>query len=419
MRPIALAFAALLVLGTLARAEPAFFTDRPYAEARALAAEQDRLFFVKGTAVWCAPCKAMDKNTFTDERVKEWLAANAISVSVDVDDHPDLARELKIRAMPTMVLFRGDEELGRAVGYRGPDELIAWLTAAKAGELDQFEAKRAAPRAFPVPDAPEDPTDVEARLRRAEALARAGQHEEATSEFIWLWENMLKHNRSMLGVRTSFMAGDMADLAGDSDHARKAFAKLRDETEAKLRDANARSSDLTDWIVLSADILAEPGPVIAWVERVADRPEGRRAIDRNWHHLDSVFIAAERYELMGRVMPNPAARIAREIAFDQMNARFDDEFDYPDGYDPVAAREEGFSTTASLIHAALLAAGRDDEAWTVAEKALAHLDKPLLRRAFAESALALATPSQRHIDLLEDDAEAADLRARLAAAIQG
>ena len=126
---------ALAVTACAALAEPAFFTEKPYAEAKQTAADNDKLLFVKATAVWCGPCKMMDRTTFTDQRVIDWLTANAVSVSVDVDDEPQLAGRLRIRAMPTTILMRGDEELARVVGYRDADDLLEWLGEAQGGKI--------------------------------------------------------------------------------------------------------------------------------------------------------------------------------------------------------------------------------------------------------------------------------------------
>lgn len=229
-----------------ALAEPAFFTDKPYAEAKAHAADNDKLLLVKATAVWCGPCKMMDRTTFTDQRVIDWLTEHAVSVSVDVDDEPQLAGALRVRAMPTTILFRGDEELARVVGYRDADALLAWLGEAEAGEI------------VPIADKPRPPArDIKARLDRARELMRNDSYDEATEEFVWLWENMLEHNQGMRGVRVSFMASNMSNLAKRSPKAKAAFERLRDKTEDRLEGGDVRKSwdDLRDWLVLNERVL--------------------------------------------------------------------------------------------------------------------------------------------------------------------
>jgi thiol-disulfide isomerase/thioredoxin len=107
---------------------PPVFDQRPYAEAKAAAAAEGKWFIVKATAVWCGPCKQMDKTTWRDEKVVAWCEANAIVVAVDVDQEPSLAKELAVEGMPTMIAFReGQTEAARVLGFRPAGDFLAWL----------------------------------------------------------------------------------------------------------------------------------------------------------------------------------------------------------------------------------------------------------------------------------------------------
>jgi thiol:disulfide interchange protein len=111
--------------GAVAGGHGEVFTTASYAEAKASAG--DKLLLVDATATWCPPCKEMEKSTWPSEDVKAWVGENALAVQVDVDKDKAAAGELKIKAMPTVILFRGGKELGRHVGYLGPAELVSWL----------------------------------------------------------------------------------------------------------------------------------------------------------------------------------------------------------------------------------------------------------------------------------------------------
>jgi thioredoxin 1 len=41
-------------------------------------------------------------------------------IKVDVDEVPDVAQELGIRAMPTFIIFKGGEKVGEIVGANPP-----------------------------------------------------------------------------------------------------------------------------------------------------------------------------------------------------------------------------------------------------------------------------------------------------------
>ncbi|TVQ53883.1 MAG: thioredoxin [Phycisphaerales bacterium] len=97
-------------------------------EAQARAETDDRLLIVVGTADWCGPCRRMKADTWTDRRVYDWTNRHALVYYLDIDEHRDIARSLEISSIPQIVVFRGDREIERVVGYRAPDPFYEWLS---------------------------------------------------------------------------------------------------------------------------------------------------------------------------------------------------------------------------------------------------------------------------------------------------
>ena len=63
-------------------------------------------------ATWCAPCK-----TIAPEIVKMSNTYPAARFyKMDVDEVPDVAQELGVRAMPTFMIFKNGEKIGEVVG---------------------------------------------------------------------------------------------------------------------------------------------------------------------------------------------------------------------------------------------------------------------------------------------------------------
>src|SRR5689334_1068796 len=106
---------------------PAIFTTESFSDARSRAEKQGKLLVVDAMAQWCPSCQTMDRSTWRHTDVVEWFAAHAIAVRVDVDQEARLGAELNIQAMPTVVVFRGERELNRAVGLLSSAELLSWL----------------------------------------------------------------------------------------------------------------------------------------------------------------------------------------------------------------------------------------------------------------------------------------------------
>ncbi len=81
-------------------------------------------------ATWCGPCKViapqvvkLSNDTFPDVKFYK----------VDVDEVPDVAQELGVRAMPTFVIFKDGEKVGEVVGANAK-ALEAAVRKAEKGE---------------------------------------------------------------------------------------------------------------------------------------------------------------------------------------------------------------------------------------------------------------------------------------------
>ncbi|KAI4107686.1 MAG: hypothetical protein LQ339_002592 [Xanthoria mediterranea] len=70
------------------------------------------LMIIDCMATWCAPCK-----TIAPEIVKLSNAHTAARFyKLDIDEVPDVAEELGVRAMPTFILFKDGKQVAEVVG---------------------------------------------------------------------------------------------------------------------------------------------------------------------------------------------------------------------------------------------------------------------------------------------------------------
>lgn len=73
-------------------------------------------------APWCGPCKAIAP--LLEELASE-LGDTARITKVNVDENSAIAAKYNIRAIPTLLLFKGGEQVDQVVGMIGKDDLKA------------------------------------------------------------------------------------------------------------------------------------------------------------------------------------------------------------------------------------------------------------------------------------------------------
>ena len=80
-------------------------------------------------AEWCGPCKMIAP--VLDELANEMGETVKIG-KVNIDDHQDLAAQYGIRAIPTLLIFKGGQVAEQIVGMRSKKDLKESLTKAAA-----------------------------------------------------------------------------------------------------------------------------------------------------------------------------------------------------------------------------------------------------------------------------------------------
>ena len=89
-----------------------------------LKASRDRLVLVDFWADWCSPCIALAPAL---ERVVREFEGRVHLAKVEVDDNMRLAGHFRLRGFPTVILFHGENELGRFSGSRGVHWIRDWV----------------------------------------------------------------------------------------------------------------------------------------------------------------------------------------------------------------------------------------------------------------------------------------------------
>jgi thioredoxin 1 len=100
--------------------------DLTTADFKATVAAATTPLLVDFWAPWCGPCKAIAPIL---EEIATEMDGQVKIAKVNIDDHDTIAAEYGIRAIPTMLLFKGGKVVEQIVGMMPKATLKAKLTA--------------------------------------------------------------------------------------------------------------------------------------------------------------------------------------------------------------------------------------------------------------------------------------------------
>lgn len=92
---------------------------RDLKKAHALAQQENKPILIVFGADWCKYCKKLEKETFSDEKMHQFVQDKFIPVYLDLDEEGKIGRILEVKSLPcTVVLSPNADLLGKVVGYK-------------------------------------------------------------------------------------------------------------------------------------------------------------------------------------------------------------------------------------------------------------------------------------------------------------
>lgn len=89
------------------------FQEIPFKDLIAKAKKENKIVFIDAYAVWCGPCKMMEKNVFNKKSVGDFFNKNFINARIDMEkgEGREIAQKFGVRSYPTYLFLNGDGEL--------------------------------------------------------------------------------------------------------------------------------------------------------------------------------------------------------------------------------------------------------------------------------------------------------------------
>ncbi len=84
--------------------------------------KSDKPALIDFWAPWCMPCKIIAP---TVEKLAEELKGKVTVCKCNVDDSPEIATDLSVLNIPTLILFKGGAEVARMIGVNSKEAIEA------------------------------------------------------------------------------------------------------------------------------------------------------------------------------------------------------------------------------------------------------------------------------------------------------
>ena len=106
-------------------AESHGFHKLTFQQALARAKSEKKPLMIDFHANWCGPCKMLDSETFSNNKVQSFLTEKTIAIRVNIDNNPALAAQYNVTTIPRILFLDAEaKELGTMRGFMPAQEFL-------------------------------------------------------------------------------------------------------------------------------------------------------------------------------------------------------------------------------------------------------------------------------------------------------
>ena len=129
-KTIAFVFLILVSITGFSQDDTDTFFHQDWNAALSKAKENNKILLVDCYTDWCGWCKVMDKNTFRDSTIKEFLDKNfvVLKMNAEKDFGIDLAMKYRVLMFPSILFYNPDGSLiKKSLGYQDSEKFMETL----------------------------------------------------------------------------------------------------------------------------------------------------------------------------------------------------------------------------------------------------------------------------------------------------
>ncbi len=78
-------------------------------------------------AEWCGPCKSLAPKL---EEIAGEMGGKVKIVKLDIDSNREITEKFGVRGIPTLILFKGGQQVNHMVGNRSKEEIVNFIGSA-------------------------------------------------------------------------------------------------------------------------------------------------------------------------------------------------------------------------------------------------------------------------------------------------
>ena len=377
---------AALALASLAGAEPEGmrteepFVDIGFKDALARAERRDKLVMIDFFTTWCAPCKKMDRETWTDPAVRAWLRREVVPLKVDAEVQTALAEHYAVDGYPTILFVRPDGRVrGRIVGFMAPERFLPTARDALLGIKPSDRFREALGEA--------GLRDPFKRMELAGHLVRDREYAEALEELFWCFEHGVEADPEFAEARDTALVRELAGLHTRWPRAAKRSAAHRAALAARVVAGEATVDEAEDLVTLNRAFGDEPRTLATYDALRATDAASAELVATLFASVWVQLVDARRYGDVLAGLGDPERALRAELA------RLEEAVERaPNRASRASLKRAYVERLARIYEAALGAGGRDELAGRLADALLAAAGGRATREALARGASRAGRP---------------------------